>query len=374
MLVGTPTETKTAERRVGLTPASVRELHAHGHEVIVQRGAGAGIGALDAEYEASGARLVDTAEEVFAAAEMVVKVKEPQAPERAMLRPDQILFTYLHLAPDPEQTDDLVASGACCVAYETVTDDDGRLPLLAPMSKVAGRMSVQAGAHCLESPQGGSGVLIGGVPGVPPAEVVVLGGGVVGENAIQMAIGLAASVTVVDRDVAVLDRLAARFGPALTTMYSTRAAVEDLVLAADLVIGAVLVRGARAPKLVSAEMVAHMRPGSVVVDVAIDQGGCFETSRPTTHDDPTYVVDGVVHYCVANMPGAVAKTSAHALNNSTLPHVLAIADHGLTGAMQADPHLRNGLNVCAGQVTDAAVAEALGRDYVPAEQALAIGA
>ena len=370
MLVGTPTETKTAERRVGLTPASVRELHAHGHDVLVQRGAGAGIGALDAEYEAAGAVLVDTAEEIFATAELVVKVKEPQAPERAQLRPGQVLFTYLHLAPDPDQADDLLASGACCVAYETVTDDDGRLPLLAPMSKVAGRMSIQAGAHCLESPHGGAGVLLGGVPGVPPAKVVVLGGGVVGENAIQMAIGLAADVTVVDRDIAALDRLAARFGSALTTVYSTRAAVEDLVLDADLVIGAVLVRGAKAPKLVSAEMVAHMRPGSVVVDVAIDQGGCFETSRPTTHDDPTYLVDGVVHYCVANMPGAVARTSAHALNNSTIPHVLALADRGLAGAMDADPHLRRGLNVCDGKVTDAAVAEALGREYVPAEDAL----
>jgi alanine dehydrogenase len=374
MRVGTPTETKTAERRVGLTPASVRELTAHGHEVVVQRGAGAGISASDDHYTAVGARLVDTVEEVFDDAELVVKVKEPQPAERALLRPHHVLFTYLHLAPDPAQARDLMASGATCIAYETVTDDHGHLPLLAPMSKVAGRMSVQAGAHHLESPHGGSGILLGGVPGVPPAEVVVLGGGIVGENAVQMALGLSASVTVVDRDVAVLDRLAARFGPALRTAYSTRAAIEDLVLGADLVIGAVLVRGARAPHLVTAEMVGQMRPGSVVVDVAIDQGGCVETSRPTTHDDPTYVVDGVVHYCVANMPGAVARTSTHALNNATLPHVLALADRGLHEALAADPHLRRGLNVRAGRITDAAVADALGQQHTPAEQALHLAA
>lgn len=371
MRVGTPTETKPEERRVGLTPASARELEAHGHDVLVQRGAGAGIGAFDEEYAAAGARLVDSAEELFDGAELIVKVKEPQAPERALLKPDHVLFTFLHLAPDPAQADDLLASGATCIAYETVTDPAGHLPLLAPMSKVAGRMSVQAGAHCLESPHGGSGVLLGGVPGVPPGRVVVLGGGVVGENAIQMALGLAADVTVVDRDVAVLDRLAARFGPALTTVYSTKAAIEELVVAADLVIGAVLVRGARAPHLVTAEMVKRMRPGSVVVDVAIDQGGCFETSRPTTHDSPTFVVDGVVHYCVTNMPGAVARTSTHALNNATLPHVLALADRGWREAMATDVHLRAGLNVCAGQITDAAVAEALGRPHQPAEEAIA---
>jgi alanine dehydrogenase len=370
MRVGTPTETKTAERRVGLTPASVRELAAHGHEVLVQRGAGAGIGATDDQYESSGARMVDTAEQLFAESELIVKVKEPQAPERAMLRADHVLFTYLHLAPDPEQTDDLMASGATCIAYETVTDDHGNLPLLAPMSKVAGRMSVQAGAHCLESAHGGAGVLLGGVPGVPPASVVVLGGGVVGENAIQMAIGLGASVTVLDRDHSVLDRLAARFSPALTTVYSTGGTVEDAVVDADLVIGAVLVRGARAPHLVTAEMVKRMRPGSVVVDVAIDQGGCFETSYPTTHDDPTFVVDDVVHYCVANMPGAVARTSTLALNNVTLRHVLALADRGVRGALEADPHLRRGLNVHDGRITDAAVAEALGHDFVAPEGAL----
>jgi alanine dehydrogenase len=372
VLVGTPTEIKAAERRVGLTPDSARELVTHGHEVVVQRGAGDGIGAPDSAYEAIGARLVDTAEEVFDDAELIVKVKEPQAGERALLRGHHLLFTYLHLAPDPAQADDLVASGATCLAYETVTDRHGHLPLLAPMSKVAGRMSVQAGAHCLESPSGGAGILIGGVPGVPAARVVVLGGGVVGENAVQMALGLAASVTVVDRDVAVLDHLSARFGPQLGTVYSTRAAVEDLVLGADLVIGAVLVRGARAPHLVTAEMVKHMRPGSVLVDVAIDQGGCFETSHPTTHDDPTFVVDDVVHYCVANMPGAVARTSAHALNNATLPHVLALADRGLHGALAADPHLRDGLNVHAGQITEAAVADALGRKHVPVEVALGL--
>jgi len=371
--VGTPTEIKVAERRVGLTPVAVRELVAHGHEVVVQRGAGAGIGATDEHYEAVGATLVDGAEEVFERAELIVKVKEPQPDERALLRPHHVLFTYLHLAPDPAQATDLLASGASCIAYETVTDEDGRLPLLAPMSKVAGRMSVQAGAHCLESASGGSGILLGGVPGVPPARVVVIGGGVVGENAVEMALGLGADVTVLDRDQRVLDRLAARFGPALTTVYSTAAALDERVVDADLVIGAVLVPGAKAPKLVTAEMVRRMRPGSVLVDVAIDQGGCFETSRPTTHTDPTYVVDGVVHYCVANMPGAVARTSAHALGNVTLPHVLALADHGLHGALERDPHLREGLNIHRGQVTEAPVAEALGLPHVPAEEALAGG-
>jgi len=371
MRVGTPTETKVAERRVGLTPVAVRELVAHGHEVVVQRGAGLGIGASDDHYAAVGAELVDAAEDVFEQAELVVKVKEPQPPERALLRPHHVLFTYLHLAPDPAQAEDLLASGAACIAYETVTDEDGRLPLLAPMSKVAGRMSIQAGASCLESHHGGAGVLLGGVPGVPPGKVVVIGGGVVGENAIEMALGLGADVAVLDRDQRVLDRLAARFGPALTTVYSTRAALEDRVVDADLVVGAVLVPGAKAPKLVTAEMITRMRSGSVVVDVAIDQGGCFETSRPTTHEDPTYVVDDVVHYCVTNMPGAVARTSAHALGNVTLTHVLALADHGLRGALERDPHLRDGLNVLAGQVTEPHVAEALGRPHVPAEDALA---
>ena len=370
MLVGTVTEVKNAERRVGLTPTSVQELVLHGHEVLVERAAGLGIGATDDDYVAAGARLVDTAAEVWAGAEMVVKVKEPQREERAMLRPDQTLFTYLHLAPDPDQTRELVDSGATCIAYETVTDGAGRLPLLAPMSQVAGRMSIQAGAHALESAQGGAGVLLGGVPGVHSGEVVVIGGGVVGENAIEMAVGLGASVTVLDRDVAVLDRLGRRFGAALETQYSTRAAVEALVAGADLVIGAVLVTGAKAPKLVTEAMVETMRPGSVLVDVAIDQGGCFETSRPTTHAEPTYVVHDVVHYCVANMPGAVPRTSTYALNNVTLPFTLALADKGIDQALRDDPHLRNGLNVRAGRVTEPHVAEALGYEFADPETLL----
>jgi alanine dehydrogenase len=370
VLVGVPKEIKNAERRVGLTPASVREIAAHGHEIVVEASAGVGIGASDDDYAAAGATLAPTGAEVFERAELVVKVKEPQANERRMLRPDQTLFTYLHLAPDPEQTKDLVDSGATCIAYETVTDPRGGLPLLAPMSQVAGRMSIQAGAHCLESAQGGAGVLLGGVPGVAPGRVVVIGGGVVGENAIQMAVGLDADVVVLDRDVTVLDRLSRRFGPALTTQYSTRTALDDHVVDADLVIGAVLVKGARAPHLVSAEMVRRMRPGSVLVDVAIDQGGCFETSRPTTHEDPTYVVDGVVHYCVANMPGAVPHTSTYALNNVTLPFVLALADKGPADALLDDPSFLGGLNVCGGMVTEAHVADALGYEYVEPATAL----
>ena len=371
MLVGVPKEVKDAEQRVGLTPTSVNELVNHGHAVIVETNCGLGIGATDDDYRAAGAEVASTAEEVFARADMVVKVKEPQAPERAMLRAGQVLFTYLHLAPDPEQTKDLIASGATCIAYETVTDNHGDLPLLAPMSKVAGRMSIQAGAHSLEGPQGGAGLLLGGVPGVAPAKVVVIGGGVVGSNAIEMAIGMGADVTVLDRQIQVLDELAARFGPSLNTIYSTGAALDDLVVGADLVIGAVLVKGARAPRLVTADMVRDMRTGSVLVDVAIDQGGCMETARPTTHSDPTYVVDEVVHYCVANMPGAVPKTSTYALNNSTLPFTLALADKGAKQALVDDPHLRNGLNVAAGQITELAVAESLGLDYVEAETALA---
>jgi len=371
MRVGVPKEIKNAERRVGLTPASVRELVAHGHDVVVEAAAGIGIGASDDDYLAAGASLSPTASEVFAVADMVVKVKEPQAEERSMLRDGQVLFTYLHLAPDPDQTADLVASGATCIAYETVTDAHGGLPLLAPMSQVAGRMSIQAGAHCLESAQGGAGVLLGGVPGVAPGKVVVIGGGVVGENAIQMAVGLEADVTVLDRDVTVLDRLSRRFGSTLHTQYSTRTALDDHVVHADLVIGAVLVKGSRAPHLVTADMVRQMRAGSVLVDVAIDQGGCFATSHPTTHDAPTFVVDGVVHYCVANMPGAVPHTSTHALNNVTLPFVLALADRGAAPAMLADPHLLGGLNVHRGMVTESAVAEALGYAFVPPVDALA---
>lgn len=370
MRIGVPKEVKVLERRVGLTPESVREFCHHGHDVVVETTAGSGIGAADQDYVTAGASIAASAADVFAAADMIVKVKEPQAAERAMLRPGQILFTYLHLAPDPEQTQDLIASGACCVAYETVTDDSGQLPLLAPMSKVAGRMAVQAGAHALEAPQGGAGLLLGGVPGVAPAKVVVIGGGVVGENAVEMAVGLGADVTVLDRSVPVLDALDARFGTAIRSVYSTRSSLEDFVIDADLVVGAVLVRGARAPRLVTAENVAAMRPGSVLVDVAIDQGGCFETSRATTHAEPTYLVDGVVHYCVANMPGAVPRTSTYALNNSTLPFALAIADQGVVGALEADPHLLNGLNVMDGKVTEPAVAEALGLPFVPAATAL----
>jgi alanine dehydrogenase len=370
MIVGAPKEIKSAERRVGLTPASVRELVAHGHEVIVETGAGAGIAASDDDYIAVGASIASSADEVWSKSTMIVKVKEPQAVERARLRPDHVLFTYLHLAPDPEQTKDLVASGATCIAYETVTDDAGGLPLLAPMSQVAGRMSIQAGAHCLEAPHGGAGLLLGGVPGVMPARVVVIGGGVVGEHAIQMAAGLGGDVVVLDKSVPVLNRLARHFGNSLETVYSTRSAIEKLVLDADLVIGAVLVKGDRAPMLVSADMVKRMKPGSVLVDVAIDQGGCFETSRPTTHEDPTYIVDDVVHYCVANMPGAVPQTSTHALNNATLHFALALADKGAKQAMLDDPHLLGGLNVCGGVVTEEHVATALGYDYVDPATAL----
>jgi len=364
MRIGVPTEIKVLERRVGLTPESVREAVAHGHEALVQSGAGLGIGADDERYEAAGATIVADAAAVFAQADMIVKVKEPQAVERAMLRPGQLLFTYLHLAPDPDQTHDLIASGATCIAYETVTDHEGGLPLLAPMSKVAGRMSVQAGAHALESPQGGAGLLLGGVPGVAPAKVVVIGGGVVGVNALEMAVGMGADVTVLERNVDVLDDLDARFGTAIRAVYSNRSSLEQYVVDADLVIGAVLVKGARAPHLVSAEMIRAMRAGSVVVDVAIDQGGCFETSKATTHADPTYVVDDVVHYCVANMPGAVAQTSAYALNNSTLPYVLDLADRGHAAVLSSNPHMRNGLNVIDGKLTEAAVADALGIAYV----------
>ena len=369
MRVGVPTEIKSGERRVGLMPASVQELVEHGHEVLVQAGAGAGIHASDDEYSAAGGRIVPTAGDVYGDADLVVKVKEPLAEERAMLRRGQVLFTYLHLAPDPEQTTDLVASGATCIAYETVTSPDGRLPLLAPMSQVAGRLSIQAGAHALEAPSGGAGMLLGGVPGVPGARVTVIGGGVVGLNAIEMALGLGAHVTVLDRDLGVLERLAARFGPALRTVFSTTASLNTEVVDADLVIGAVLVPGARAPNLVTEDHVAQMRPGTVLVDVAIDQGGCFATSRPTTHTDPTYLVHDVVHYCVANMPGAVPTTSSHALNNATMPHVISLADHGLE-ALRRDANLRNGLNVHAGQVTEPHVADELGHDYVPPEQAL----
>jgi alanine dehydrogenase len=370
MLVGLPTEIKVAERRVGLTPTSVRELTEHGHEVLVQRAAGEGIGAFDEDYVNAGAKIAVDAATVFAESEMIVKVKEPQAAERAMLRPGQVLFTYLHLAPDMPQTEELLASGATCIAYETVTDHHGGLPLLAPMSQVAGRMSIQAGAHCLESPNGGAGLLIGGVPGVASANTVVIGGGVVGEHAIEMAVGLGSQVTVLDRNLEVLDRLSRRFGAALETVYSTTAALEEAVLAADLVVGAVLVKGATAPKLVTADMVKQMKAGSVLVDVAIDQGGCFETSRATTHAEPTYVIDDVVHYCVANMPGAVPKTSTYALNNATLPFTLALANKGAHQALLDDEHLLGGLNVHAGLLTEQHVADAQGLTYTDPVTAL----
>jgi alanine dehydrogenase len=368
--VGVPKEIKVQEHRVGLVPATVRELAAHGHAVLVERGAGDGIGVGDDQYEAAGATVLPDAGAVWDGAELIVKVKEPQAEERRRLRPGQTLFTYLHLAPDPEQARDLLASGATCIAYETVTSPTGGLPLLAPMSEVAGRMSIQAGAYYLEKTHGGLGVLLGGVPGVDPAKVVVLGGGVVGTHAIHIALGMGAEVWVLDRNVDVLRRLWAQFGRPLNTVFSTRDAVERHVATADLVIGGVLIPGAAAPKLVSADLVHRMRPGAVVVDVAIDQGGCFETSRPTTHAEPVYTVGGVVHYCVANMPGGVPRTSTFALNNATLPFVLALADKGPIEALRADPHLRAGLNVYAGQVTHPAVAEALGLAFVDPLQAL----
>lgn len=371
MRVGTVKEIKNHEYRVGLTPESVRELVAHGHEVWVETSAGNGIGASDADYEAAGATIKADARIVFDGCEMIVKVKEPQAVERAMLRKGQILYTYLHLAPDPEQTADLVKSGVTAIAYETVTGAGNALPLLKPMSQVAGRMAIQAGATALEKAHGGRGVLLGGVPGVLPGKVVVIGGGVVGFNAAQMAVGLGADVTILDRDPDVLEKLDNHFEGRARTLYSGKAALASLVAEADLVIGAVLIPGAAAPKLVTRDMLSTMKPGSVLVDVAIDQGGCFETSKATTHAEPTYVVDGVVHYCVANMPGAVARTSTYALNNVTLPHALRIADKGWKAAMRADPNLAAGLNVHEGKVTYEAVARELGYDYVPVADIIA---
>ncbi len=369
MIVGVPKEIKVREYRVGLAPASVRELTERGHQVLVEQSAGLGIGVSDADYQAVGAEVVATAAEVFARSEMIVKVKEPQLAECAMLRPGQLLFTYLHLAPDPEQAEALQRSGATCVAYETVTSPSGALPLLAPMSEVAGRMAIQAGAYFLEKPHGGLGVLLGGVPGVAPAKVVILGGGVVGSHAAMIAVGMGAEVWVLDRNVDVLRGLWKQYGSAINTQYATRDAVEQHCLSADLVIGGVLVPGASAPKLLTRAMVGKMKAGSVVVDVAIDQGGCFETSHATTHDDPVYLVDEVIHYCVANMPGAVPRTSTFALNNATLPFVLALAEHG-EEALRRDPHLRNGLNVYRGHITHAGVAASLDKAYLPAEQAL----
>ncbi len=371
MLIGVPKEIKNHEYRVGMTPTSVKEAVRHGHEVWVQANAGSGIGASDADYTAAGAKIIASAPEIFAKADMIVKVKEPQAIERKMLRPGQILYTYLHLAPDPEQTKDLVASGAVCIAYETVTSPRGGLPLLAPMSQVAGRMSVQSGAHCLEKAQGGRGVLLGGVPGVAPGKVVILGGGVVGTNAAVVALGMGADVTILEKNVDRMEELVARFGTAVKTIYSTQGAVEDECASADMVIGGVLIPGAAAPKLVTKAMLKDWKPGSVLVDVAIDQGGCAETSKATTHAEPTYVVDNVIHYCVANMPGGVARTSTYALNNVTLPFALAIANKGWKKALSDDAHLRNGLNVADGKVTYKAVADDLGYAYVPAEKVLA---
>jgi len=370
MRIGVPKEIKNEERRVGLTPDSVGELTARGHNVFVERHAGAGAGFSDEDYAARGATVVATADGVFDIAELIVKVKEPQAVERARLRPDHTLFTYLHLAADPKQASELLASGVTAIAYESVTDSGGRLPLLAPMSQVAGRMSIQAGAHCLEGAAGGRGVLLGGVPGVPAAPVVVLGGGVVGTNAIETALGLGANVTVLDRNPVVLEQLAARFGPSLTTLYSNPGALERAITGADLIVGAVLLRGARAPRLITEQMVKEMRPGSVLVDVAIDQGGCAATSHPTTHADPTFTAEGVVHYCVANMPGAVPRTSTLALNNATLPYVLRIAEDGPVAAMRADAGLRDGLNVHRGQISEPAVAESLGLPYTAPEVCL----
>jgi len=370
MRIGVPKEIKNHEYRIGLTPAGVRELVSHGHEVMVQKDGGTAIGLTDDLYERAGGKIAESAEEIFAAAEMIIKVKEPQPNECAMLREGQVLYTYLHLAPDPEQTRGLVDSGCTAIAYETVTDKHGGLPLLAPMSEVAGRMSIQAGAHALERAQGGSGVLLGGVPGVRPAEVMIIGGGVVGLNAARMAMGMGADVTVFDRSLPRLKYLDELYGERLNTLYSTEEAIEEHLSTVDLVIGAVLIPGAAAPKLVRKDQLGIMQPGSVLVDVAIDQGGCFETSHATTHQDPTYEVDGIIHYCVANMPGAVARTSTFALTHATLACAVQLADKGARQAMLDDPHLLDGLNVHRGQVTHEAVADDLGYDYVPPAEAL----
>jgi len=370
MLIGVPKEIKVHEYRVGMTPSSVREAVVHGHAVIVETRAGAGIGASDDDYRNAGAQVTDTAAEVFARADLIVKVKEPQAAERKMLRANQVLFTYLHLAADRAQAQDLLASGAVCIAYETVTSPTGGLPLLAPMSEVAGRLAIQAGAHCLEKSAGGMGMLLGGVPGVAPARIVILGAGVVGTNAVQMAVGTGAQVVVIDKSIDALRRIDALFNGRALTVYSNRDNIEREVRRADLVISGVLIPGAAAPKLITKDMLAKMKPGSVIVDVAIDQGGSTETSRPTTHADPTYVIDGIVHYMVANMPGAVPRTSTYALNNATLPFMLALADKGWRDAVRNDPHLKHGLNIVDGRITHQAVADALGLDYTAADTLL----
>jgi alanine dehydrogenase len=371
LLIGVPKEIKDRENRVGLVPAAVSELVARGHTVWVEAGAGVGAGIEDADYAKAGAHLVTETDAIWAEAALIVKVKEPLAVERRKLHEGQVLFTYLHLAPDPAQAEDLMRSGATCIAYETVTSPSGSLPLLTPMSEVAGRMAIQVGAHCLENAQGGRGVLLGGVPGVAPATVLILGGGVAGSNAVFAAVGAGAEVTVVDRSAETLRRLAAQFGARIKTIVPTRDVLAELVAAADLVVGTVLIAGAAAPKLVTRPMLRTMRRGSVIVDVSIDQGGCTETSKATTHSAPTYAVDGVVHYCVANMPGGVAATSTYALNNVTLPFVVALADKGWRQALADDPHLRQGLNVHGGRITHTSVAAALGQEAVAADAALA---
>jgi alanine dehydrogenase len=371
MLIGVPKEIKDHEDRVGLVPSSVGELVAHGHQVLIQQGAGRGAGIADEDYVAAGATLADDADAIWRKAELVVKVKEPLAVERKKLRDGQLLFTYLHLAPDPEQANDLIRSGATCIAYETVTSPTGSLPLLTPMSEVAGRMSIQVGAHCLENAQSGRGILLGGVPGVAPANVLVLGGGVAGTNAVLMAVGAGADVTVVDRNADTLRRLVSQFGTRIKTVFPTRETVAQLAAAADLIVGTVLVAGATAPKLITRDMLKTMKKGAAIVDVSIDQGGCTETSKATTPSTPTYIVDDIVHYCVANMPGGVARTSTFALNNVTLPFVLALADKGWRTALAEDAHLRNGLNIHAGRITHPAVAEALGADLLVPSAALA---
>ena len=370
MLIGVPKEIKNHEYRVGMSPASVREAVSHGHKVIIETDAGLGISASDNEYLHAGATIFENPQDIYKSAEMIVKVKEPQADERQLLKEDQILFAYLHLAPDRPQTEDLIKSGAICIAYETVTSPNQGLPLLAPMSKVAGRMAIQAGAYCLEHPHGGLGMLLGGVPGVDPAKVVILGAGVVGTHAAHIAVGMGADVWVIDKSPEAIESHWSQFGRSTNTVFSTRDAIERHVLEADLVIGGVLVPGSSAPKLITSEMVSSMKPGAVIVDVAIDQGGCCETSRPTTHSDPTFLVNKVVHYCVANMPGGVPRTSTYALNNVTLPHILAIADLGYKEALRSDIHLCNGLNICAGKVTHEQVANDLNYDFIDAKTAM----
>lgn len=373
MIIGIPKEIKANEHRIGMTPAGVKELTLNGHRVLVQKDGGASISFFDDDYTKAGAEIIDTPEEIFATADMIIKVKEPQLPECKLLRPNQILFTYLHLAPDPAQAEALIASGATCIAYETVTQASGGLPLLAPMSEVAGRLSITAGAHHMQMLYGGSGMLLGGVPGVEPARVLIIGGGVVGINAAKMALGLGAQVTLVDRSIDRLRQLDDIFNGRVRTLFSTADTIEREALQSQLIIGAVLIPGASAPKLISRELVGRLNPGTVMVDVAIDQGGCFETSRATTHQDPTYVIDGVIHYCVANMPGAVARTSTLALTNATLPFAVSLANKGAYEALNQNPHLANGLNVNAGFITHTSVAEALGKSYTPWQESFAAG-